>query len=99
MAEIVNIIGVGIGGLTTALALKQKGLDVKIFESSAEIKPVGAGIIIANNAMQVFQKLGLQSKIEQAGNKISCMKITNQQLKHPNCNWAYRWFILGRKDV
>ena len=70
MTETVNIIGAGIGGLTTALTLQQKGLNVKIFESSAEIKPVGAGIIMANNAMQVFQKLGIQDKIGKAGNKI-----------------------------
>src|SRR3970040_822984 len=63
MIETVNIIGAGIGGLTTALTLKQKGLNINIFESSAEIKPVGAGIILANNAMQVFQKLGIQDKI------------------------------------
>ncbi len=80
MTETVNIIGAGIGGLTTALTLKQKGLNVTIFESSAEIKPVGAGIILANNAMQVFQKLGIQNKIEKAGNKISYMKITDTQL-------------------
>ena len=80
MTETVNIIGAGIGGLTTALTLQQKGLNVKIFESSAEIKPVGAGIIMANNAMQVFQKLGIQDKIEKAGNKISYMKITDTQL-------------------
>ncbi len=58
--ETVTIIGGGIGGLTTALTLKQKGLFINIFEASAEIKAVGAGIIIANNAMQVFQKLGIQ---------------------------------------
>lgn len=81
MTEIVNIIGAGIGGLTTALILKQRGLNVNIFESSAEIKPVGAGIILANNAMQVFQKLGIQDKIENAGNRISFMKITDDQLK------------------
>lgn len=80
MTETVNIIGAGIGGLTIALTLKQKGLKVNIFESSAEIKPVGAGIILANNAMQVFQKLGIQDKIEQAGNKISYIKITDTQL-------------------
>jgi 2-polyprenyl-6-methoxyphenol hydroxylase-like FAD-dependent oxidoreductase len=80
MTETVNIIGAGIGGLTTALTLKQKGLNVNIFESSAELKPVGAGIILANNAMQVFQKLGIQDKIEKAGNKISFMKITDDQL-------------------
>lgn len=82
MIETVNIIGAGIGGLTTALTLKQKGLNVKIFESSAEIKPVGAGIILANNAMQVLKKLGIQDKIEKAGNKISFMKITDTQLKN-----------------
>ncbi|MDH4472750.1 MAG: FAD-dependent monooxygenase [Fluviicola sp.] len=82
MTETVTIIGAGIGGLTTALTLKQKGLSVTIFESSAEIKPVGAGIIIANNAMQVFQKLGIQDKIEKAGNKISYMKITDTQLNN-----------------
>jgi 2-polyprenyl-6-methoxyphenol hydroxylase-like FAD-dependent oxidoreductase len=81
MAETVHIIGAGIGGLTTALTLKQRGLQVNIFEGSAEIKPVGAGIIIANNAMQVFQKLGIQDKIEKAGNKISCLKVTNAQLQ------------------
>lgn len=81
MTETVNIIGAGIGGLTTALTLKQKGLNVTIYESSAEIKPVGAGIILANNAMQVFKKLGLQDKIEKSGNSISFMKITDNQLK------------------
>ncbi|HLF53190.1 FAD-dependent monooxygenase [Flavobacterium sp.] len=80
--EIINIIGAGIGGLTTALTLKQNGLKVNIFESSSEIKPVGAGIIIANNAMQVFKKLGIHEKIEKAGNKISYLKITNQNLEN-----------------
>lgn len=80
MPETVNIIGAGISGLTIALTLKQRGLNVNIFESSAEIKPVGAGIIIANNAMQVLKKMGIQDKIEKAGNKISYMKITDTQL-------------------
>ncbi|MGL4630485.1 MAG: FAD-dependent monooxygenase [Leadbetterella sp.] len=80
MEKTINIVGAGIGGLTTALALKQKGICVNIFEGSSEIKPVGAGIILANNAMQVFQKLGLQDKIEKVGNKISCMKITDEKL-------------------
>lgn len=82
MKRTVSIIGAGIGGLTTALALKQNGQQAIIYEGVPEIKPVGAGIILANNAMQVFQKLGLQEKIEKAGNKISCMKITDPQLNN-----------------
>jgi 2-polyprenyl-6-methoxyphenol hydroxylase-like FAD-dependent oxidoreductase len=80
MTKPICIIGAGIGGLTTALSLQKRGLSIQIFESAPEIKPVGAGIILANNAMQVFQKLGLQSLIENAGNKISMMKITDEQL-------------------
>ena len=81
MNKSVTIIGAGIGGLTTALTLKQKGIEVKIFEASAAIKPVGAGIILANNAMQVFHKLGIGEKIEKAGNQISYVNITDEQLQ------------------
>ncbi|PWK22400.1 2-polyprenyl-6-methoxyphenol hydroxylase-like FAD-dependent oxidoreductase [Arcicella aurantiaca] len=80
MTETVNIVGAGIGGLTTALFLKKNGIEVNLYESSSEIKPVGAGIILANNAMQVFKVLGLQTPIESLGNRISAMKITDEQL-------------------
>ena len=72
----IAIIGAGIGGLTTALALKQSGQQARIYESASEIKPVGAGIVMANNAMQVYEKLGVRNKIEKAGRKISSIKIT-----------------------
>lgn len=82
MNEKITIVGAGIGGLTAALTLKQRGLDVSVFESSAEIKPIGAGVILANNAMQVFRKLGIKEKIEKVGHKISYINITDEQL---NC--------------
>ncbi len=81
MEKSISVIGAGIGGLTTALTFQQRGLDVKVFEASSVIKPVGAGIVLANNAMQVFQQLGLQTQIAAAGNRISCMKITDTQLR------------------
>ncbi len=77
----IAIIGAGIGGLTSALAFKQKGFNVTVYESAAEIKPVGAGIGIANNAMQIFKKLGIHKKIENAGVKVSSMNITDHQLR------------------
>lgn len=76
----IAIIGGGIGGLTTALALQKNNLDVTIYESAPEIKPVGAGIIMANNAMQIFDKFDIRHKIEKAGHKISTIKITDPQL-------------------
>lgn len=61
------IVGSGIGGLTTAIALQQQGIDFEIYEAAPELKPVGAGIVMASNAMQVFQRLGIEKKIMEAG--------------------------------
>lgn len=77
----IDIIGAGIGGLTTAIALEQKGIKTRIYERAEQIKEVGAGIILANNAMQVYEKLGLRKIIEKNGNPISSMNITKSNLK------------------
>ncbi|SFG08275.1 2-polyprenyl-6-methoxyphenol hydroxylase [Salegentibacter agarivorans] len=77
----IDIIGAGIGGLSTAIALEQKGIKTRIFEQAEQIKEVGAGIILANNAMQVYEKLGLRKIIEENGNPISSMNITKSNLK------------------
>ena len=61
------IIGGGIGGLTTAIALKQQNIDFEIYEAAPELRPVGAGIVMASNAMQVFQRLGIEKKVMEAG--------------------------------
>jgi len=76
----IDIIGAGIGGLTTAIALNQKGIRTTIYEQTEKLKPVGAGIILANNAMQVYEKLGLSKTIEDNGNYISDMNITTSNL-------------------
>lgn len=76
----IDIIGAGIGGLTTAIALQQKGINAHLYEQAPILQPVGAGIIMANNAMQVFDKLGLKEKIETRGNSISSMNITDEKL-------------------
>ncbi len=77
----ISIIGGGIGGLTLGNFLKQQNIDFKIYESAPEIKPVGAGIAMAGNAMQIFDKLGLKEKIEKAGTKMQALIITDENLK------------------
>ncbi|MDC8100127.1 FAD-dependent monooxygenase [Chryseobacterium rhizosphaerae] len=77
----ISIIGAGIGGLTLGNVLKQHLNDFTIYESAQEIKPVGSGIMMAVNAMQVFDRLGLKEKIEKAGNKIHRITIANESLK------------------
>lgn len=77
----ISIIGGGIGGLTLGNILKQHNLNFTIYESAPEIKPVGSGIMMAINAMQIFETLGLKEKIEKAGNKIHGISVTDEKLK------------------
>jgi 2-polyprenyl-6-methoxyphenol hydroxylase-like FAD-dependent oxidoreductase len=58
------IIGAGIGGLTTALALQQKGIDVDVYERSAVLTDVGAGIGLWPNALKALYQLGLRPALD-----------------------------------
>lgn len=55
----IAIIGGGIGGLTAAIALRQKGFPVTLFEQAPKIGEVGAGLQISVNAVRVLNALGL----------------------------------------
>jgi 2-polyprenyl-6-methoxyphenol hydroxylase-like FAD-dependent oxidoreductase len=41
----VTVIGAGIGGLTTALSLHAAGIDVRVYESVAEMRPSASASI------------------------------------------------------
>ncbi|MGL4634864.1 MAG: flavin-dependent oxidoreductase [Beijerinckiaceae bacterium] len=55
----VIIAGGGIGGLTLALMLKQRGLEVDVFEQSSEIRELGVGINTLPHAIKELAELGL----------------------------------------
>ena len=61
MAEPLSIliVGGGIGGLTSALALSQAGCRVSVFERAKDFRPIGAGLQLSANALSVLEKIGL----------------------------------------
>lgn len=74
----IAIIGGGIGGLTTAIALQSKGFtDITVYEAAPEIRAVGAGILIASNAMTIFDRLGISEQIKSAGNVLDFVSLAN----------------------
>lgn len=73
------IIGGGIAGLTTAIALRQQGIYAEVYEAANELKPVGAGIAIGKNASQVFQKLGIEETLKSQSIPIEATVVTNSQ--------------------
>ncbi|MCU1438721.1 MAG: 2-polyprenyl-6-methoxyphenol hydroxylase [Naasia sp.] len=60
----IAIIGGGIGGLTTAIALRDAGLDAVVYEQAQQLGEVGAGIGVAPNGLRVYERLGLRDAIE-----------------------------------
>jgi len=71
----VIVIGGGIAGLCTAIALRQMGLNVTVYEKAAAIAPVGAGITLWPNALRVLRHLNLADAIIQAGAQIEEAQI------------------------
>lgn len=59
------IIGAGIGGLATGLALQQAGFAVQIFEQTKEIRASGSGLTLWANAVRVLQEVGLGGLVQQ----------------------------------
>jgi 5-methylphenazine-1-carboxylate 1-monooxygenase len=59
----VIIVGAGIGGLTLGLALQRGGIPCRIFESAAEIRPIGVGINLLPHATKELAALGLEQPL------------------------------------
>ena len=59
----VLIVGGGVGGLALALSLHQAGISCRVFESAAEVLPLGVGINLLPHAMRELSELGLQDKL------------------------------------
>lgn len=70
----VVISGAGIGGLVTALALKKKGVNVKICEAESGIKALGVGINIMPHASKILIELGLGTQLDRLGIKTRCIE-------------------------
>jgi len=75
------IIGAGIAGLTLGVALRHRGIACEMCEAAPALEPIGAGIWMAPNAMQVFARLGLADEVSEAGVEIERVCVTTAGLR------------------
>ncbi len=81
----VVILGGGIGGLAAAVALRQRGFEVHVFERASTIAEVGAGLQVGPNAVKVLYALGLKEALHRSAfeptNMVS-IKWDDASLRH-----------------
>ena len=90
----VLIAGAGIGGLTAALALLERGFPVEVHEQAAELKPLGAGVQISANGTRVLKSLGL----EKALSPVLC-EAAAKEVRMWNTGQRWPLFDLGQDSI
>lgn len=88
------IAGGGIGGLTAALALLQRGHDVDVYEQAQELKEVGAGVQISPNGNRVLFELGVGDALR----RLSC-EASGKEIRLWNSGNTWKLFDLGAVSV
>lgn len=97
------VIGGGIGGAATALALHNKGFYPVVYERVKELKEVGAGIALWANATHVLKNLDLLEKAKEVGVIITKYQFNSQNGKElvniPVNGWEVPTIAIHRADL
>ncbi|GAA1245229.1 FAD-dependent monooxygenase [Kitasatospora nipponensis] len=79
------VVGAGIGGLAAAVALHRRGWRVTVCERAPEPTVVGAGIVLAPNALRAFDAIGFDV-VRAAGSAAPAAL----GLRRPDGRWLHR---------
>lgn len=85
MARQILVIGAGIAGLATAVALQRRGHDVNVIEERTDASS-GAGISIWPNALAALDEIGLGDAVRDAGGRVTAGALRWRDgtwLRHP----------------
>jgi len=69
------IIGGGIGGLSTALALRRVGVHADVFEQAAELREVGSGLTVWAGAIRALEQLGIAERVLSQSSKTERFEV------------------------
>ncbi len=77
-----TVIGAGVGGLATGLALQQLGWRLSVRERSASIDGGGAGLVLWPNAVRCLRVLGVADAVQERATVLH-----RSALRHPDGRW------------
>src|SRR5436190_5173166 len=79
----VAVVGGGIGGVAAATALRQRGINVHLYEQAPALTEVGAGVAIQPNGVRMLQRLGLRGELLRQG-----ARFIDPQFRRPDGTYA-----------
>ena len=88
------ISGGGIGGLTAALSLIDRGIDTLVLEQASSLKALGAGLQLSANATRVLHGLGLADELAKV-----TIKPTAKCIRLWNTGQQWELFDLGNESL
>jgi 2-polyprenyl-6-methoxyphenol hydroxylase-like FAD-dependent oxidoreductase len=71
------VVGSGIGGLATAIALEQAGVEPIVIERAPELHEAGFGLVVPANAVTALRSLGLRDGVAARGTRVRRAEIRN----------------------
>jgi len=108
-SEPILIVGGGLGGLTTALALARRGWSARVLEGAAEFGAIGYGIQFGPNIFHVFDRIGVTDQVLAAADSpvavVMMDALTGRELVRIPTGVAFRarfkhpYIIVHRVDV
>jgi salicylate hydroxylase len=90
----VVIAGAGLGGLTAALALLERGFDVELYEQAEELNELGAGIQLGPNGSRILLALGLGRAMQKI-----VAEPTAKEVRLWSSDEVWKLFDLGRDSL
>lgn len=108
-AQDIHIIGAGIAGLTTALALARDGRKVEIVDQAPALSDVGAGLQMSPNASRILIALGLGAALDKAMARPAQISLISghslRAIAHVPCGefaarrWGAPYGVMHRADL
>jgi salicylate hydroxylase len=109
-SDLILIVGGGLGGLTAALALAQRGRRSRVFEGAPEFGAIGYGIQFGPNVFHVFDRIGVSEEVKAAADTppgllmldaFTAAEVTRVPTGEPSFQQRFRYpyIIIHRIDL
>ena len=97
----IEVAGAGLAGLTAATALARRGWSVRVHERSPELREIGAGIYLWENALRALEEVGAYDAVAARGERIHSPELRDHHHRLLQREWLRegRLYTIPRREL